>query len=145
MHSKYANRMMNERFKDALYIGRLMLHNQDADKPPYRFYYLGHGDAFGVAMPETNRRWGFQIWGISWIQGRSNKLDKAIAAALKGKFPDCRHNVQIKKRAKQHGKKVFIKPTWIHGKTPPTFAKEKSEAKLPIRGRRKRRRRKLNI
>lgn len=144
-HSKYANRMWNEGFHNALYIGRHLLHDQDIDKPPHRFYYIGHGDAFGVAMPETKRRWGFQIWGLSWVHGRSNKLDKAIAAALKGKFPDCRHNVQINKRAKRRGKKAFIKPTWIHSETPPAFAKEKSTAKLPIRGKGKRRRRTLNI
>jgi hypothetical protein len=144
LHRKYAKRMMDEHFKGAYYIGRHLLHFQDADQPPHRFYYIGHGDAFGVAMPESKRRWGFQIWGISWVRGRSNKLDKAIAAALKGKFPDCRHNVQVKKRAKQHGKKAFIKPTWIHEKPPLAFAKV-SAAKLPIRGKGKRRRRKLNI
>ncbi len=142
--SKYASRMMNEHFKNALYIGRELLHDQEAGKPPHRFYYIGHGDAFGVAMPEARGRWGFQIWGISWVRGRSRKLDKAIANALEGNFPDCRHNVQVKKRAKEHGKKVFVKPTWIYEKAPATV-KKNATTKLPIRGKSKSRRRKLNV
>jgi len=141
--SKYAQRMMNEGFRNAYYIGRYQIYDKDeTNRPPHRIYYIGHGDAFGVIMPEGRKKVGYQIWGISWVRGRSTKLDKAIAAALKGKFPNLRHNIQIDKRAIKHGKQ-FIKPTWIHGETPKAFAK-KANDKLPIRGR-KRTRRKLNI
>lgn len=144
MHSDYAKKMMGEHFKNAYYIGRHMLNDTADGRPHHRFFYVGHGDAFGVAMPEAKGRVGFQIWGISWVRGRSTKLDKAIANALKGKFPNLRHNIMIDKRAVKHGKQ-FIKPTYIHEEAPKKAATKKANGQLPIRGRKRRQRRKLNI
>ena len=132
MYGKHATSMLNECFKNAPYIGRHQIH-EDPERKSHKFYYIGHGDAFGVAMPESRSRWGFQIWGLSWVTGRSTKLDRAIKNAMDGKFPACRHNVQVEKRAKLHGDK-FITPTWIHGEAPASF-KKAHPAKLPIRGR----------
>lgn len=138
MYCKYALRMLNEHFKNAYYLGRHQV-NPSADVKPHKFYYIGHGDAFGICMAESRGRRGFQIWGISWVRGRSAKLDRAIANALEGKFIKCRHNVQVDNRAKKHGKQ-FIEPTWVH-EAPPTA---KKATKLPLR-RTGRRRRKLLV
>jgi hypothetical protein len=139
MYSDYARKMLNENFRNAFYIGRYRI-GDDEDKKPHKFFYIGYRDAFGVAMPEGKNRWGFQIWGISWVQGRTTKLDKAIAKAMKGKFIDCRHNAQLLKRA-THGQE-FIKPTRMQYPPTTTTAKKTAEEKLPLR-RRKRTRRKL--
>jgi len=139
MHSKYAGRMLDEHFKYAYYLGRYQV-DPSEDVKPHKFYYIGHGDAFGVAMAESRGRVGYQIWGISWVRGRSAKLDRAIANALKGKFINCRHNVQVDNRANKHGTQ-FIKPTWVHEAAPAA----KKAAKLPLRKKTGRRRRKLLI
>lgn len=137
--SDYADKLHKDRFVSAFYIGRHQIY-PEANRPPHKFYYIGYEDAFGVEFCERKGRRDFQIWGLSWVTGRSNKLDKSIDNAMKGKFMDCRHNTQAEKRAKLHGES-FIKPTWLYKEAAP--AATKAGEKLPIRGKRRRKRRKL--
>lgn len=140
--SEYAAKLMAAGFEHAYYIGRIQIHTQDSGEPAHKIYYIGHSDIVGVATPEKRGRWGFQIWGMGWVQGRSKRLDKALAAALKGSFPDVRHNVRVDRRATIHGPQ-FIKPTATI--TPQETTTEKTTPGLfPIRGRKRTQRRKLN-
>ena len=132
-YSEYADKLQADRFKNALYIGRHQIYPEE-NRPPHKFYYIGYKDAFGIRFCERQRRWDCQIWGLSWVTGRSNKLDKAINNAMKGKFMDCRHNTRAEKRAKLHGE-TFIKPTWLYKEAAP--AAQKAGEKLPIRGKRR--------
>lgn len=136
-----ASKHFSEMFRNAFYIGRHQLHPPDTDRRPHRFYYIGFRDLFGVVMPEGKGGVCPQLWGSKWVFGRSKKLDKALHNAMKGKFADVRHNTQLRARANSHGR-LFIKPEWS-GESPTTTEKE-TEA-LPIRGRRKRKRRKLTV
>ena len=137
----YADKMFSEGFENAYYIGRHQIFQED-ERGPHKFYYIGYQDTFGVRIPAPRNRFEVQIWGMRWTLGRSEKLDKAIANALKGKFTEVRHNIRLAKRAKSHGEE-FVEATWRH---PKKAAAKKAGEKLPIRGRRhRRRRRKLLI
>ena len=143
-----ADRHFSEKFVNTFYIGRHQIHPPDSGKKPHRFYYIGYRDLFGVLMPEARGSFSSQLWGPHWVFGRSKKLDKALHQAMKGKFPDVRHNTQLRARADSHGQ-LFTKPTW-HGKAPPTVKKTAEVLpirgrRIPIRGRRKNRRRKLLV
>lgn len=138
--NKVADRHFRQAFKNAFYIGRAQIYSEDYDRRPHKFFYIGYQDLFGVIMPEGKGRSGYQVWGTNWVYGRSKLLDKALREAMKGNFPDVRHNVRVRARAKSHGKR-FIKPKWAGEKT--ILAEEENQA-LPIRGR-KRRRRKLLV
>lgn len=125
-------------FTDMFYIGRHLLYGDRHHK----FFYVGHYDLFGVAAPEGSRMANYQLWGPNWVRGRSKKLDAAIDRAMRGKFPDCRHNT----RAINNGAE-FIKPTWNRpNEAAAAIAVAKEKNKLPIRKRTsKRSRRKLNV
>lgn len=131
MVSGYAQQMLNEEFKNCFYIGRVTV-DKDPKRKPYKFFWVGHEDLFGVAMSEAGGRWGFQLWGANWVTGRSKKLDGALVSAIKGKFIDIRHNIQLK-RAISNGS---ILQTEIKAAA---TSKEEAKEKLPIRGRRRRR------
>lgn len=139
--SDFAEKSFHGRFKNAFYIGRYQIHPSDSDRKPHRFFYIGYRDLFGVLMPEARGLFHAQLWGMEWTYGRSKKLDKALHQAMKGKFPDVRHNTQLRARADSH-EKLFIKPTW-HEKAS-SIIKETSKV-LPIRRRRKLLRRKLLV
>lgn len=138
--SKYADRMFSELFRNAFYIGRIQIYSEE-ERRPHKVFYIGYRDAFGVKIPEP-KGYSYQIWPINWVQGRSKKLDRAVQKSLKGKFPEVRHNIQLKLRA-THGE-LFIKPGWFNQEKATAFKKE--DQKLPIRGkRRKKKRRKLLV
>lgn len=131
--SEQASKDFNSGFVNCFYIGRIQIRPKE-ECQPHKFYYIGYGDVFGVSMPEPNGRRGFQIWYKSWVAGRSDKLDKALKAAMRGKFPECRHNYRLRKGADSH-ETTFIKPSWLHQKEAPAIAQE--NGLLPIRGKRK--------
>ncbi len=137
MLSRYAQQMMEEHFQNAFYIGRYSV-DPSPDRRPYKFFYVGHDDVFGVAMSARKKLYDFQLWPKKWCLGRTKKLDKAFGEALKGKFIDCRHNALVK-RAKGYGK--FIPATEASSKE--VSSEKVTKEKLPIRGKRKRR--KLHI
>lgn len=137
----YAQVHFSEGFANALYIGRHQIW-PDGERRPHKFYYIGYRDMFGVLMPSRGKAYAPQIWGTGWVRGRSERLDQAVKDAMKGKFPEVRHNLRIQKRAKTHGK-TFIKPTWRDREK--ALALKEATEKLPIRGRKKRRRRKLLV
>jgi len=107
-----------------------------------RFFYLGYYDLFGVEMPAAGRKHGveFQIWPLAWVKKRLPRIEKLVAEAMAGKFIHIRHNIALKKRAVNSGKEMFRKPTYHK---PKAVTSEKD--KLPIRGKRKRRRKLLKI
>lgn len=149
--TQQASDELQNRFVNSPYIGRAQIWDKKSTgHGPHKFFYIGYHDIFGVEMPAVCKRPGmerrkeYQIWGRSWVEGRLSRLDEAIERAVAGDFIDCRHNHSLKVRAKRRGKKFFKKPEWH--KTPKKIA-VKEEDKLPIRGRRnkKRKRRKLNI
>ncbi len=143
---RLAHRMLEEHFQNAPLICRVQIWPPE-ERGPHRFYYIGYRDVFGAQMPEPpGRGFDYQIWGTAWVRGRSKKIDAAIDAAMKGKFRVCRHNQQLKLRAKRDGKQLFQKPVWQNA--PPKTTPASSEAeKLPLRRKRKktRPRRKLTI
>lgn len=128
---------LTERFVNSLYIGRAQIYSVETERRPHKFYYIGYRDTFGVKMPGPRNTSEYQIWIGSWVWGRSKKLDDALNKAMKGKFPNCRHNYQIKVRAKLHGE-TFTKPEWYN----PAKAPAVEKTNLPIRGRKIPRRRK---
>ncbi len=82
----------------------------------------------------------YQLWGANWVMGKSKKLDRAIAAAMRGNFPKCRHNV----RARENHGATFIKPEW-NGIPPAAAATTKTKGEFPLRRKQKKVRRALNI
>ncbi len=142
-----ALRQFNEGFLNSPYIGRAQIHDKE-EAGPHKFYYLGFYDVFGVSMPipsarpELRGRRETQLWPLAWVRKRLPKLDKAVDDAMAGKFIAIRHNARLKARAIEHGKKHFRKPKWHR---PPEKVTATEKDKLPLRGRKKRRRRKLKI
>jgi len=142
---RHAGHMLDEHFQNAPLVCRVQIWPKE-DRGPHKFFYIGYRDAFGVRMPEPpGRGFDYQIWGVGWVRGRSKKIDSLIDAALKGKFKECRHNQQLKLRAKQNGKRFFIKPVWQNA--PPSTSASQETEKLPLRRKRKihRPRRKLLV
>jgi len=138
-----ALRQFHEKFVNSPYIGRAQLWDkEETGLGPHRFFYLGYYDIFGVEMPCAGRRKGveFQIWPLAWVKRRLKKLDKHIEDAMAGDYLQVRHNIQLQKRAKKHGRKLHRKPTW-HRK-PKAEAALKEGNKLP---KRKRKRRRLRV
>jgi len=142
-----ATQQMEEYFENSPYIGRAQIFDkEETSTGPHKFYYLGFHDVFGVRMPTTSKRphmrgqFEVQIWSLQWVDRRLPKLTRAVGRAMKGNFIDCRHNAQLKKRAKEHGRAFFKTPQRIRAEAAAT----EEANRLPIRGR-KRKRTKLKI
>lgn len=132
----YAARMFTEGFRNAYYIGRYQIHTDlFPDRRPHKFFYIGYRDMFGVAMPEA-RGYSFQVWGRTWVIGRSEKLDAAVKNAMRGRFPEVRHNIQLDKRAKHDVSIGWRKPEWFHTEKKATVTQADQE--LPLRGQKNR-------
>ncbi len=145
-YNDFARELFNGLFRNAFYIGRRQIYDDKSGKGPHKIYYVGYHDLFGVRMPGPRGLIEVQLWGASWVMGKDDKLDVAIENAMHGEFPNVRHNVQLRKRAKSRGR-LFIKPQWFDPTKAP--AAKEANSKLPIRGRKrrngKRKRRRLLI
>jgi hypothetical protein len=135
---------MGDQFLHSPYIGSAQIWNkEETGYGKHKFFYLGYYDLFGVRMPPMgpNHRPEFQIWPLAWVRKRIRSLDSVIEKAMAGEFVRTRHNIQLQKRAKQHGRKFYRKPKQYRP-TKTVVATEKG--KLPKR-RRKHKRRALTI
>jgi len=141
MVNDHASLMMEEHFVNAPYIGRRQIFDREVrDLGPHKFYYVGFADLFGVITPETKNLKGHQLWCFDWCAGSDKKSRAALLNAAKGKFIECRHNIRLKQRAIEHGKKFFVRPEWQNSKK----AANAKEGRLPLR-KKKRTRRQLKI
>ncbi len=141
-----ASQQMAERFANSPYLGSVQIYDkEETGLGKHRVFYLGYWDLFGVEIPAAGRRRSveFQLWSREWIKKSFKRLDQHIREGRAGKFIHVRHNIQLNRRAKEHGVEFFRKPKWYR---PPEKITTEKKGKLPVRGKRtKRGRRKLKL
>lgn len=138
-----AVKQMHEQFLNSPYIGSAQIWDkEETGYGKHKFFYLGYFDLFGVRMPEMGPKKmpDFQIWPLAWVRKRVRTLDAVIDKAMAGDYVRTRHNIQLEKRAIEHGRKLHTKPRWHRkAKTAPPLEEGN---KLPKRKRKRKRKRK---